>query len=83
MGAIGALAIIESLNVSLRNRDIIPTCNVPKNADPQGRKHNYYDMPANKHLANSKPILITLIMYLYSTAQDIFQIQFPLAFHSS
>ena len=52
MGAIGALAIIESLNVSLRNRDIIPTCNVPKNADPQGRKHNYYDMPANKHLAN-------------------------------
>ena len=64
MGTTEALVSIESLKVSIRNLNITPTCNVPKNADPWGQKHNNYDTPANKHFINSKPMLITLIMYL-------------------
>lgn len=72
MGPAEAPVITEGLKVSVRNISIILTCNVPKNTDPWGRKHNKYDTPANKHLVSSRQILITLIMYLYSTELEIF-----------
>lgn len=83
MGAIGALLNVEHLKVSLRNMDIIPICNVPKNVDPWGKYHNSYDMPASKHFNILKQILITLITYLYSKKLKYFSNIISLNFSQS
>ena len=79
MEATGPLLTVESLKASLRNTDVIPTCGVPQNADPWGRKHIHYDMAANKCLVNVKPQLITPISSLIINPDEFpFYVMFSL-----